>query len=191
MRPLTGHRELFRRLNENNEARRRRTNEVREMGGLEPMEEIPRLNWNPLEFATQYIGYHPRDYQVRLYANATNRNHAIYNAEALRRAAEDYRERLEAELQDRFRQTFEERPIGIRPRVMTTNFEGIHPGIYHTAYAPRETIGYINGAVPTLNPCNEIIGEDFYSNKLRVEMREVSNQKLESNEDFTFLLNKD
>jgi hypothetical protein len=37
VRPLTGNREVMRRLQERNEARHRRTNEVREMGGLEPL----------------------------------------------------------------------------------------------------------------------------------------------------------
>lgn len=39
VRPLRGQQEVFRRLNERNEARRVRTNEVRELGGLEPLPE--------------------------------------------------------------------------------------------------------------------------------------------------------
>lgn len=40
--PLTGRREVFRRLNERNQGRRERVNQIREIGGLEPVTETVR-----------------------------------------------------------------------------------------------------------------------------------------------------
>jgi hypothetical protein len=202
VRPLTGPRELFRRLNENNEARRRRTNEVREMGGLEPVEDTPTLNWNTLGvdtigYANYITGHDMRDYQRQLLERLTDEtrvtfmggltrgpihNNTIYNRDALERATQQYRENLENGLARQLRDLWLD---------AEHEFEGFQPQPYRTAFAPRETWGYINGAVPSLNPCNEIMSDEIYNNELKVKFKEMAGEKLQSNDDFAFLLNKD
>lgn len=175
-RPLTGQREMFRRLQENNEAKKERVNQVRELGGLEPLEE-PRPN-EFLNYIEHYLGEPMPYYQQRIVERATdepmviltggrpNRNHTAYTQEIMRKLAEQ---------------------MG----VITINTE-----MTMRTAPPRGTWSYIEDAVNHLNPCFEILQDNSVMAEVgpsspedRIAFKKHMGHKLESNEDFAFLLN--
>jgi hypothetical protein len=207
-RPLTGAREVFRRLQENQEARRRRTNEVRQMGGLEPLEEpAPQEQWY-----TNYLA-------ERLYRAAGIPQYAIWGNGHTEAAGNNYRDynlqRLQREVReaatDRLHQVMQmDIPEAPRLNINTIrrNPGGFIPGtvqMIEGATAPIEPIRVRDWATadntyPT--PYTNIwhnIEEDWdkpyerkmMSNKDRVMMKEFMGPKLKNNDDFSFLLNKD
>lgn len=175
-RPLTGQREMFRRLQENNEAKKERVNQVRELGGLEPLEEPQRNDF--FDYIQHYAGEAMPYYQRRMIERVTdepmvvitggrpNRNHTLYTQQIMRQLADQ---------------------MG----VITIDTE-----MTMRTTPPRGTWNYINDAVNHVNPCFEI----FQDNRMMAEVQASSPEdrvafkkhmghKLESNEDFAFLLN--
>lgn len=196
-RPLTGQREMFRRLQENNEAKKERINQVRELGGLDPLEEAQHHRFlddieHYLEQYAPYRGYQrdilqyaddnhhfvvagPNPNYPFLIAGRPNRNHTAYTDEAFRRITREWATA----------------PAVHKPNFLTDITKG--------------TLSYIADAVNHINPCFEIfqsnnivveplIDSDFGyppTTKTKLALRKLANMKLENNDDFAFLLNND
>lgn len=161
-RPLTGTREVLRRLEENNTAKRERINEIRAFGGLEPLEELgsrTQLGHELMHYYQEHMFEYQRqlferatDYPIQIIAGRPNRNYTIHEADRV-----------------------------------------------HETYGPKNQVDqlYINShwSSPYSNPCLEIFQTKDYhpdyplSNEEKIAMRKRANKKLDSNEDFTFLLN--
>lgn len=170
-RPLTGAREMFRRLQENQEARRRRTNEVREMGGLEPLPDQPTQEEYFQNYFAGRLDTALRDYQLQLLRNIRDYHPYTITARAPRATITPI-EGAVAPIE----------PIRIRDWAdMVAPYEvpRERPHPYYSTWFDDEDDWLTPYKRKTL------------SNEDRVVMREITNGKLENNDDFSFLLNKD
>jgi hypothetical protein len=190
MRALRGQREVFRRLEEQREGYRQRRNEIRQMGGLEPIEE--ETNYFRRAINLGYIRNYNEEFYQRLYREMGIRREYIQGLDPI--AATNYL--TDTHIQDN--------GVNIRANYIYVDTANLNHHVYDrhnfrtfanhatdTEYNP-----YVVDTVPDFNEMSEDIfkhstAKPIDNNRLKVKMKTLLGEKFESNNDYAFLLNKE